>query len=219
MSDRQVPVFPLPLVLYPGLSVPLHVFEPRYRQLLEDVGGVDGRFAIVLVEPDADDAEAARLHTVGCMARITEIEPLPDGRANIVVVGEERVRLLDWQEERPYATGAVQILDEDTGSASLAGLVRQRFAEYVDVLFGLVHMRPPEIPDTAEACDLSYQVAGAMHLEAAEKQFLLRCPSTDERLSTLLQLLSRETQRVSAFVDIAHQQGKQFFGGVPFSVN
>jgi Lon protease-like protein len=218
MSDPQIPVFPLPLVLYPGLTVPLHVFEPRYRQLLQDVGGIDGRFAVVLVEPD-DAAETARLHTIGCMARITEVEPLGDGRANIVILGEERVRLLDWNEDRPYATASVQVLDEDTGSESLANLVRERFIDYVETMFRFVQMAPPAVPDTEDARELSYRVAGIIHVEPAEKQYLLRCPSTDERLSTLLQLLARENQRLSELADLAQQQGKQFFGGVAFSVN
>jgi Lon protease-like protein len=219
MSDLHVPVFPLPLVLYPGLAIPLHIFEPRYREMLADVGGLDGRFAIVLVEADGDDAEAARLHTVGCMARVTAHEPLPDGRASIVVLGEERVRLLDWQEDKAYATGTVQVLEEDSGSAVLADLVRQRYAEYVEALFAAVKIPPPEVPEGMDACEFSYWVAGSMHLEPAEKQHLLRCPSTDERLAMLLQLLARELQRVAAFADLAHQQGKQFFGGIPFSVN
>lgn len=220
MSDSPVPVFPLPLVLYPGLSVPLHVFEPRYRQLLQDVGGVDGRFAIVLVEPDGDDADAARLHTVGCMARITSLDPLGDGRSAIVVEGEERVRLLDWDDEtRPYATATVQVIDEDAGNEHLAQRVRERFDEYVAALFQLVRSPAPAIPDDVDARALSYWVAGSMHLEAAEKQHLLRCPTTDERLAVLMQLLARELSQVAAFADMAKQQGKLFFGGVPFSVN
>jgi Lon protease-like protein len=220
MSELHVPVFPLPLVLYPGQALPLHIFEPRYRQLLADLGGVEGRFAIVLVEADADDAESARLHTVGCMARITSMETLPDGRSNIMVMGEERIRLLDWEEEqRPYATGTVLVIDEDLGSDNLAHLVRERFTEYVAALFTLVKIPAPTIPEDVDSCELSYWVAGSMHLEPAEKQHLLRCPTTDERLAMLLQLLSREMQRVSTFSDLAHQQGKQFVGGVPFSVN
>ena len=168
MSDLHVPVFPLPLVLYPGLAIPLHIFEPRYREMLADVGGLDGRFAIVLVEADGDDAEAARLHTVGCMARVTAHEPLPDGRASIVVLGEERVRLLDWQEDKAYATGTVQVLEEDSGSAVLADLVRQRYAEYVEALFAAVKIPPPEVPEGMDACEFSYWVAGSMHLEPAE---------------------------------------------------
>ncbi|MBC7543958.1 MAG: LON peptidase substrate-binding domain-containing protein [Candidatus Sericytochromatia bacterium] len=219
MSEMEIPVFPLSLVLYPGMTLPLHIFEARYKQLIADVHGVGGVFGIVLVEPDADDAEGARLHTVGALARITQLEPLPDGRYNLVVQGERRMRLLDWQEEHVYATAHVQLLDEDLGSDILAGLVRARFGEYNDILFTLVQMAAPTLPDGATAVELSYWVASNMHLEWAEKQFLLRCESTDERLSSLLQLLAREIQKVSMFSEQALQQGKQFIGGVPFSVN
>ena len=219
MAEREVPVFPLPLVLYPGMTLPLHIFEERYKQLVADVDGVGGVFGIVLVEADDDDAESARLHTVGTLARITELAPLPDGRFQLVVQGEQRVLLLDWSGDRPYATAHVNVLDEVSGSEILAGLVRARFTDYIAALFELVRMEAPNLPEQATPQELSYWVAGVMQLPLPEKQFLLRCQSTDERLASLLQLLSRETKRVTDFTAEAHQQGKRFIGGVPFSVN
>ena len=92
MSVRLLPLFPLPLVLFPGVPLPLHIFEPRYQQLLADTLEGDRRFGIVF-HPEGRPEQALPTGHVGCVARIHNTEALDDGRSNIIVVGEERFAL------------------------------------------------------------------------------------------------------------------------------
>src|SRR5690348_5320860 len=90
--SRELPIFPLPLVLSPGATQPLHIFEPRYRQLLADVLGDDRRFGVAYVAPPAGPGldPAPQPGAVGFVALINAANALPDGRSNIVTVGERR---------------------------------------------------------------------------------------------------------------------------------
>ena len=106
---RELPIFPLPIVLFPGAPQPLHIFEPRYRQLLQDCLAADRRFGIAYVAPDpapdADPVPAAG--EVGCVALIRSNQALPDGRSNILTVGERRFVLRGWiSSTHPYRVAA-----------------------------------------------------------------------------------------------------------------
>src|SRR6266705_1321721 len=120
---RELPIFPLPIVLFPGAPQPLHIFEPRYRQLLVDCQDGDRRFGIAYVAPDgapaADPAPSAG--DVGCVALIRSIQPLPDGRSNILAVGERRFVLRRWVEREPPRPS-----QSDSLVDALAGIVGAR---------------------------------------------------------------------------------------------
>src|ERR1043166_3645129 len=90
---RELPLFPLPLVLFPGVPLPLHIFEPRYQRMLADIRARDSLFGLSYF--DAAEAEGASppLGHIGCVAEVTEVPPLPEGRANIMTVGLIRYRL------------------------------------------------------------------------------------------------------------------------------
>ena len=108
---ETVPLFPLGTVLLPGATLPLHIFEPRYRQLTVDLvtGAVpDKEFAVVAVREGftPDDDGMAALHTIGCTAELRDVRRLPDGRYDIVTRGSRRFRLLDLNaESKPYLMG------------------------------------------------------------------------------------------------------------------
>src|SRR3989475_235534 len=137
---RELPIFPLPIVLFPGAPQPLHVFEPRYRQLLVDCQDGDRRFGIAYVAPDrapaADPAPSAG--DVGCVALIRSIQPLPDGRSNILAVGERRFVLRRWVEReppRPYQVAEVEEFDDDpVDPAEAAALAADRSEEHTSEL-------------------------------------------------------------------------------------
>src|SRR2546421_5558327 len=108
---RELPIFPLPIVLFPGTPQPLHIFEPRYRELLADCLAADRRFGIadVPAEPAPGSESLPRAGDVGCVALIQKTQGLPDGGSNILTVGGRRFLLVDWVgSDRPYRLGRVE---------------------------------------------------------------------------------------------------------------
>src|SRR5271155_4193578 len=114
-----LPLFPLGTVLYPGLVLPLHIFEERYRQLMRDL--LDGlpprRFGVIAIREGRETGVTgvSSLHEVGCLALLREANELDDGRYEIVTVGTDRFRLRSLNSDRPYLRGEVELLDEPVG--------------------------------------------------------------------------------------------------------
>lgn len=191
---RELPIFPLPLVLFPGTAQPLHIFEPRYRALLADCLADDKRFGIAYAEaePGADPLPAPG--DVGCTALIRSTRALPDGRADILTVGERRFVLIEWcGSDRPYRRARVEEFDDEpvdpAEATALAAEVRETFERLATAL-GVLTDRVDE--DAALPTDpqlFSFQVAAALELEPAAKRALLEIRSTPLRLRRLAALL------------------------------
>jgi uncharacterized protein len=213
----RLPLFPLNTVLVPGLVLPLHVFEPRYRvlvkALLELPEDAERQFGVIAIrsgrEVGADGVRA--LYPVGCTAELREVTPYADGRYDLVTVGETRFRLvgLDEAAGTPYQTGFVDFLPEQDGEGDLAELTRRvirRFADYREKL-GVEVTELPQQPQV-----VSYLVAAAVVLELPERQGLLEQLTTADRLRAELEILRRECALVSAFgslpaVDLPRETG------------
>jgi Lon protease-like protein len=200
MSD-MLPLFPLGTVLYPGLLLPLHIFEERYRQLVRDLldGPEPRRFGVIAIregrETGADSVSA--LYQVGCTATLRQVSEHDDGRFDIVVVGTQRFRLGGLDHSRPYLQGETDELAEDTGDEAAAGLeaqaVQRGFRAYLDVLAsrGVAVVSVPDLPD--DPLLLSYLVGASMVVDLPDKQALLAEPDALRRLAAERALLSRET--------------------------
>jgi Lon protease-like protein len=195
---RELPIFPLPIVLFPGASQPLHIFEPRYRQLLQDCLAADRRFGISYVAADrAAGADAApSLGDVGCVAVIRTTEPLPDGRSNILTVGERRYELRRWVSSAhatPYRVAEVEEFDDDAIDAAEAGTlaadVRAGFARLTQALGVLTEREDDGIALADDPALLSFQVAAALELDADAKLALQTVRSTSVRLRQLARAL------------------------------
>ena len=195
-----LPLFPLGTVLYPGRPLPLHIFEPRYRQLIQDLldGPQPGRFGVIAIrkgrETGVDGVSA--LYEIGCTATLRQVDRHEDGRFDIVTVGTQRFRLLALDQTRPYLQGEVEILAEEQADAAAgpaAQVVEAAFREYLDALteWGGATVRLEDLPDEPEL--LSYIVAAAMVIDLPERQALLAEPDTLHRLAMQRALLSRET--------------------------
>ena len=219
---RELPIFPLPLVLFPGAVQPLHIFEPRYRAMLKDCLEGDRRFGIAYVAP-ATAAGADPVPDpgdVGCVAVIRSAEALPDGRANIVAVGEHRFTLRRWvATERPYRVGEIEEFDDEPGDAAgvaeLAGEVRGAFARVVRALDTLAGQDEGEVQLASDPALLSFQVAAALELDVAAKRALLASRSTGQRLrqlAALLRPLAADAERRAAVHRAARGNGR---GGRP----
>ena len=194
---RELPLFPLPLVLFPGVPLPLHIFEPRYRQLLADIRAGDQLFGLSFFDATASTGEFPPIGHVGCVAEVTEIQPMPDGRSNILTIGLIRYRLDAYLEHGdPYLVGRVSFFEDEEEDA---GFLEER-AEEVSKLFMRIALAVriinderaslPDLPPT-EPERLSFLVAAAMELDTAVKLELLELRSTAERLKRLRDLLTR----------------------------
>jgi Lon protease-like protein len=194
MPRLELPIFPLGIVLFPGTPQLLHIFEPRYRQLLADSLGGNRRFGISFVETGADKDAAPKAGDVGCCALIRESRLLPDGRSNILTVGEDRYVLLEYvATDLPYRVGRVETFeDEDLDAPQLEELgteTRGHFARFVAGMQTLSD-RPQETLHLEVApTSLSFQIAAALELDASVKQELLALRSTQARLRRLLRIL------------------------------
>jgi Lon protease-like protein len=193
---RDLPIFPLPIVLFPGAPQPLHIFEPRYQQLLADCRAADRRFGIAYVTPTgtADTDRAPDPGAVGCVALIRSVKPLPDGRSNILTVGERRFRLRRWLESnRPYRVAEVEEFDDEPVDAAevatLAGDVREGFARLTRALGILTEREDEELELAPDPQLLSFQVAAALELDAEAKRVLQTMRSTTLRLRQLAAVL------------------------------
>ena len=187
--SQRLPIFPLPLVLLPRATQPLHVFEPRYRRLLSDCLAGSREFGIICRTPDVAEHEIP-VGTAGCIARIESSQALPDGRSNILVVGSERFTLQAFVDDpAPYHVATVaQFSDE---AEPLTGL--DRIAERLRDLFDRIGRSARAIqddvtplPDLPEApADISFAIAQYVDLDLADKQLLLASRSPRERLQRL----------------------------------
>ena len=111
----RLPIFPLQIVVFPGEEVPLHIFEPRYRQLVRDMNDSGEPFGIALLRRGA---QAEETHEIGCTVRIEQTEPFPDGRFNVMCRGEQRFRIIQRLDAAPYWIADVEFLDDPGDSES-----------------------------------------------------------------------------------------------------
>lgn len=198
ISVRELPLFPLPeLVLFPGRHLPLHVFEPRYRILMNTVLQSDRRFGVLML-----DSTTGQPANVGCCAEILHYQRLPDDRLKILTIGQQRFRLLSYVREKPYRVGLVEWVEDKPTSQDLSPL-----ASDVDrLLRDVVHLSakltdqaidlPDNIPDIP--IELSYWVASNLHGVALEQQALLEMDDTSVRLEREAEILTSTRNHLAA---------------------
>jgi uncharacterized protein len=204
---QTLPLFPLGTVLFPGLLLPLHIFEDRYRQLVRDLmdGPEPRRFGVIAIregrETGVDGVSA--LYAIGCTATLRRVTERDDGRFDLITIGADRFRLTTLDRSRPYLQGEVDILPDDTGDTGETGdsgaagraveAVQRAFRGYVDTLTarGLTQVSVPDLPDEPTA--LSYLVAASIIADLPDRQALLAEPDALARLTAERTLLARET--------------------------
>ena len=202
---RELPLFPLPLVLFPGVPLPLHVFEERYRRLLPDVRVSNNLFGLSYFDPNTADAlERPPAGHVGCATEVVEVQPLPDGRSNILTVGVVRYRVTGYVEsDEPYLVARVEFFEDDEGDAAVlkkrAGEVAEMFTRIARAMRSINDERGdlPELP-LEDPERLSFLVAAVVEMEADAKQQLLEMRSTAERLRRVYTLLAQAVESYEA---------------------
>ncbi|MDT7543059.1 MAG: ATP-dependent Lon protease [Acidobacteriota bacterium] len=194
---RELPLFPLPLVLFPGVPLPLHVFEDRYRRLLADVRAGNNLFGLPFRNEAESELEIPPAGHVGCVAEVIEAQSLEDGRSNILTVGLVRYRLESYRDAgEPYLVGRVEFFEDEEEDGDV---LAQRTREVVE-LFSRIGRAVRTLNDDraalpslseAEPERLSFLVAAAMEMDNELKQELLELRSGVERLARLSRLLSQ----------------------------
>ena len=202
---RDFPLFPLGIVALPGEVVPLHVFEERYKTMMERCLAEDSAFGIVWLSDDG-------LREVGCACEITEVvERDDDGRMNLLTRGTRPFQLLEREEHLPYPAGTVQFLDdrEEPVDGSLAAVARETYAE-------LVERATDNRPEPQELAKMSaYEMAGTVDFGLKAKQGLLDMRSENARLRLVTRLFRAAMKRmdfVSHAQARARSNGKVRFG-------
>jgi Lon protease-like protein len=207
MSDL-LPLFPLPnVVLFPSVFLPLHIFESRYRVMVSDSLASDRMIGMVLLRPgwQADYEGRPRIYPIGCTGVITHVEPLPDGRYNIVLRGVERFRILDEHDDRPYRRAAIEPLAE----RELTPADRTAIAEHRTRLEAMLTPAvakagaDPKMPSAMPDEDLVNALAQYLDLEPLEKQALLERDCLRSRAESLVDLLEMKILMARTPVKIA----------------
>lgn len=192
-----IPIFPLPnAVLFPNVFLPLHIFEPRYRAMVQHALAGDRIIGMVLLKPgyEADYAGSPPVFPVGCAGLITHADPLPDGRFNVVLRGLDRFRITGEDASRPFRLADVEALPDSADAADRAAMAdhRQRLES---LLAAAVEHRglDPRLPSTIPSHDLVNTLAQYLTLEPIERQALLECDSVLTRCRALIDLLEMKT--------------------------
>jgi Lon protease-like protein len=177
----EIGLFPLPIVLVPTERVPLHIFEPRYRELIAECVASGDEFGLVLATGDG------AVHEIGTRAAVQQVlETLEDGSSNIVVEGHERFRLLELTTGRAFNTGVVEPVTDDVDDEPRAGDVTRAlelFHELADLAGSDV-----ELPDS-DSAQLDFEIAARVEFGAEAKQELLASTSPRARMTRLVELL------------------------------
>jgi ATP-dependent Lon protease len=184
---EEIGLFPLPLVLVPGEQAPLHVFEPRYKDLIGECLDRGRLFGLVLSDDEG-------MREVGTRAAVVEVlERFPDGRLNVVVEGRGRFRLRELTEGRTYATAEVEPLEDEAEQPT-----EEERAACLAAYDRVVEAAEAELDDfDREGDDLSFQVVARIDLGTEVKQMLLEIRSERERVVRLAALLDAAAEAVA----------------------
>jgi uncharacterized protein len=195
-------MFPLGTVLFPGVALPLHVFEQRYRQLARDCLAGDRELGIVLIERGSevggDDVRTGH----GTLARIARAAELPDGRWFLLVSGEQRIEVLSWLEDDPYPRARVRQRTDGGPGDGLADLVDEVTVLLRRALALASELGESTVPATLELSDepvaAGYQAAAAAPIGPLDKHGLLALDDPDERTAQLRDLLAGSVELLEA---------------------
>ncbi len=221
-EDTKMPLFPLELVLFPGMMLPLHIFEPRYKAMIKECLGSGQPFGVVLVKRDTDKQQAdvknrasfGEMYNVGTTAHITAVEHLDDGRMNLITVGQDRFVIKDVNvSEEDFFVGQVDpfpMVDaiQPEKAEFLTGKLRPIVQRYIE---NLAQASGENLSDTNLPTDpvaLAYLAGTAIQGPLADKQRLLSTQSLQKLILKTLSLLDREDQ-ILAYMLKAHNQHHQ----------
>jgi ATP-dependent Lon protease len=199
ISVRELPLFPLQdLVLFPGQHLPLHIFEYRYRMMMNTILEGDRRFGVLMHNPTTGKPEK-----VGCCAEVLQYHRLPDDRFKILTIGQQRFRVLEYVRQTPYLVGLVEWIEDNPADADqnpfeLATEVRELLGDVVRLSQKLTdqEIELPTIPNSP--IELSYWIASSFQGASGEQQNLLETQDTTGRLKREAEILASTRSQLAA---------------------
>lgn len=198
IAVRELPLFPLPdVVLFPGRPLPLHIFEFRYRIMMNTILESDRRFGVLMFDP-----VQGQVASVGCCAEIVHCQRLQDDRMKMLTLGQQRFRVLEYVREKPYRVGLVEWIEDHPPTEDIKPLaqeVEQLLRDVVKLSAKLTDQKielPEDLPSLPR--ELSYWVASNLYGVAAEQQTLLEMQDTLTRLQREAEILSSTRSHLAA---------------------
>ncbi len=194
-------MFPLGTALLPGAVLPLQVFEPRYRQMVQDILRDDvnpPEFGVILIERGHEVGGGDVRAMVGTVARVADIQVTPDGRYTLVAVGTERLRVNSWLPDDPYPLADVDLWPDEGHAADVSSTMidrlHQRVRDLNEIVRSLGELEPPPDAEISDDPHLAvYHLASLSPLGPADRQRILAAPSLTERVRVLSEALDDAT--------------------------
>lgn len=209
LGVKFLPIFPLPVVLLPNEILPLHIFEPRYRKMLEDIKLEKNLFGISFFDAQSSEQSKPEAGSYGCVAEVRETQTLEDGRSNIVTIGVIRYRLESYIEsDEPYAVAEISFFEDDKEDENvIKPLADEVFGLFMRIANAAHEMsgdrgKFPDLPQ-AEPQQLSFLVAAAFSLDPKLKYELLETRSTGERLKRMREILLKAVEKLEESAEVS----------------
>ena len=203
-SQYELPLFPLNVVLYPGMQFPIRVFEDRYKLMVKKCLESDQSFGVVLIKSGKEVGGSAVPYDVGTVAKITGVVPEEEGCMTLSVCGERVFRILKIQRITPYMIAKVSVfspaVDSNEKLLNLSSRVSQHFRTYISLLASLKGVDVPKFELDDDPQRLSYMVASGMVVSEQKKQGLLEASSLEDRLQEEMRLLKTENLSLELFL-------------------
>ncbi|MBI50801.1 MAG: hypothetical protein CL781_05665 [Chloroflexi bacterium] len=200
---RNLPLFPLNTVLFPGGTIPLQVFEPRYLKLIDDCLNSDSKFGVVLIKEGKEVGGPSVPMSIGTIAKITSVKNLPNNRLLVTSIGTDRFNILEILKDDPYMVASVDVQNEQTNEEIEDQTLKeatQSTGEYLQTLLAMQGgwIKNPSSSLPEKPLDLSFFMAQLIQQPTSDQQKMLETTSTINRLSDCTNIIKSESQKLVA---------------------
>ncbi len=199
----EIPLFPLNLVLFPGMPLPLHIFEERYKTMIGDCLRNNTPFGVSLIRSGEEVGSPADPQRVGTTARVLRSELLEQGRMNIITKGERRYEIVEITQQEPHVAALVKFIGEPVGDG-FTGVSSELTGEFKKLMQSLVSLSggyTAQVDVPENPVDLSYMIAANLDAPIPVRQELLEAPTAGDRLNRLVPLLKRRNHALQEELD------------------
>ena len=189
----EIPLFPLNLVLFPGMPLPLHIFEERYKAMIGDCMRYNTPFGVSLIRSGQEVGSPADPQPIGTTTRVLRSQMLEEGRLNIMTKGERRFEVIEITQREPYVAALVKLLDETVGEGftGISSELTEEFTRMMRSLISLGGGYTSQVDVPENPVELSYMIAANLEAPIPVRQELLEVPTAADRLNRLIPLLKR----------------------------